>query len=207
MADAKPTTDEGAQTLAKALAALPAQQRLFVLALLSDPTQTAAAAYKAAGYKARGPAADTGASRLLKNAKVKAAIEAAQRPVADRLLVTVERIEREFARIAFAQARDAVSWSSRAGLSLIDSDDIDDDTHAAIKEVRTDVESIGGDEPVDVVKNRIVMHDKVAALRELGKRHGFYNKPQAKGMGGVSGKLVSEIRRRVLGIETEGDTE
>jgi len=201
-----PPIDDGATALAKALAALQPMPRAFVLALLSDPSQTASAAYRAAGYKARGPAAETGASRLLRNAKVKAALEAAHRPVADKLLVTVERIEREYARIAFARIRDAVNWSADGGVKLLDADAIDEDTHAAIREVRSETTSVpGSDETLDVTKNRVSMHDKIGALRELGKRHGFYTKPQAKTAGGVSAKLVTEIRRRVLGIESDGE--
>ncbi|MEJ2731880.1 MAG: terminase small subunit [Deltaproteobacteria bacterium] len=58
-------------------------------------------AYIKAGYKARGAAAEVNASRLLRNAKVKATIDEAQKRAAQRAEVTCERILEEYAKIAF----------------------------------------------------------------------------------------------------------
>jgi phage terminase small subunit len=58
-------------------------------------------AYIKAGYKARGSAAEVNASRLLRNAKVKTAIEEAQKKAANKAEVTCERLLKEYAKIAF----------------------------------------------------------------------------------------------------------
>lgn len=204
-----PTTTEAATRLAKALAALPAQPRGFVLALLSDPSQNATAAYKAAGYKARGRAAESGASRLLSSAKVREAIAAAQAPVAEKLGVTVERIEREWARIAFATMRDVAEWG-QGRFALLDSATLSEDTAAAIAEVGTETRFEAGLTPEDataeVRKQKIKLHDKTTALRELGKRHGFYVRPNTGKRRGLTRDLVDDIRRKILGIdEPDGD--
>lgn len=192
--------------LAKALAALSGRQQAFVLAYLSDPSRNATAAYRAAGYKAKDAAA--GASEILTNPKVRAAIEAAEEPVADKLIVTVERIEREWARIAFADMRDAATWGPNS-LSLIDSADLDDDTAVAIREIGAEVRFESGhtadDPPIEIRKQHVKLHDKTVALRELGKRHGFYERPRGKGRRGLTEELVDVARRHILGMYDDED--
>lgn len=70
-------------------------------------------AYRKAGYQAKGNAAESGASRLLRNAKVQAAIQAARAQCAQTAQqdgVTPERIIRGLAAIAFADRRKLAEW-------------------------------------------------------------------------------------------------
>jgi phage terminase small subunit len=78
---------------------LTAQQEKFKNNILSG--MNGKAAYIAAGYKATGAAAEVNASKLLRNTKVKAAIEEAQKKAAYKAEVTAERILREEMCLAF----------------------------------------------------------------------------------------------------------
>ena len=67
---------------------LSAKQQRFVEEYIKDP-QNLASAYKRAGYSACGHSAEVNASRLLKNAEIKASIAEAQKEVRKETLVTV----------------------------------------------------------------------------------------------------------------------
>lgn len=64
------------------------RQHQFALEYLVDLNMTAA--YKRAGYKATGHAAETNAARLLKNAEVQALVQAGRSEVSKKTLVSVE---------------------------------------------------------------------------------------------------------------------
>ncbi len=78
---------------------LTAQQERFKNNILKG--MDGKAAYIAAGYKARGAAAEVNASKLLRNTKVKAAIEEAQKKAAYKAEVTAERILKEEMCLAY----------------------------------------------------------------------------------------------------------
>ncbi len=71
------------------------KQQIFVREYLIDLNATAA--YKRAGYKAGGNAAEAAASRLLRNVKVAAAVAAAQAERAERVGLTADEVLRELA--------------------------------------------------------------------------------------------------------------
>ncbi len=156
------------------------KQSRFVAEYLIDLNATQAAIR--AGY-APGSATVEG-SRLLANAKVAAAVAARQKKIAEKLSISVEKIVAELAKIGFADIRKAVKWngsvvSDEENLDgdvlitreirnnlvlLIDSDDLDDDTAAAISEISQN--ATGG--------VRLKMHDKKGALVDLGRHLGMF---------------------------------
>lgn len=83
------------------------RQSLFVLEYLKD--QNATAAYKRAGYKSSGSAAEVGASQILRNPKVKDAIEDGlaklRQKVEEETGVTLKRVIEEIAKGAFFDPR------------------------------------------------------------------------------------------------------
>jgi len=89
---------------------------------------TAGAAYSRAGYRAEGRAAEVNASRLLKNAAVRARLTELQGTTAKRTLITVESLcaELEEARIGassaeqYAAAVQAITTKARITGKLID---------------------------------------------------------------------------------------
>lgn len=135
---------------------------------------TADAAYKTAGFKPhRGNAA-----RLSANENVRARVEGILQKGADRVSVTQERIVRELARIGFSDVRKVLKWGPRRsrigdaevpGVEVIDSDSLDDDTASAIAEVSQTKDGI-----------RIKLHDKRAALVDLGRHKGMFKDDPSK---------------------------
>lgn len=168
--------------------------------------RSASEAYILAGYSKN----DGNAIRLKGNERVAARIEEILKDGADRAGVTVERIVSELAKIGFADIRKAVDWVGSlveeqdnpdggdvlvikhlhsSNVRLISAADIDDDTAAAIAEVRQS--PTGG--------LSLKMHDKRAALVDLGKHLGmFKEKIEHSGPDGGEIKQVTRIERVIL---------
>jgi phage terminase small subunit len=106
----------------------------FVAEYLID--QNASAAYKRAGYKAKGNSAEVNAARLLRNAQIRAAIAAGTAKTLAKLELTAERVLQEVARIAFFDPRKLFNDKGEP-LHL---SKLDDDTAAAIAGLDTATE-------------------------------------------------------------------
>lgn len=91
--------------------------------------------------------------------------------------VTVERVVRELSKIAFGNQRQVMKWGPN-GVSLLPSDELDEDAAAMVSEVSESVSSTGG-------SIKLKTHDKVKALELLGKHLGiFIDKTELTGKGG-----------------------
>lgn len=146
---------------------------------------SADAAYESAGYKAN----DGNASRLKGNERISDRVAELLATREDRLHkkfeVTKERILAELAKIGFSDIRKAIKWHGHLiteednpeggdvliikntysnNVSLISSDDLDDDTAAAIAEV--------SQSPTGGLK--IKLYDKKGALVDMGKHLGMF---------------------------------
>jgi phage terminase small subunit len=159
---------------AQAGARLTAKQRLFVGEYLVALNATQAAIR--AGYSAQ-TARQTGSENLSKP-YIAAEIE---RALAARGGITRTRLIEELARIAFSDIGKVVTWGPEAAvtwapengaatkrmenrITLLDSDEIDDDARAAVAEV-----SQGPNGALHVK-----LHDKLAALDKLARVLGMY---------------------------------
>lgn len=132
-----------------------------------------------------------------------------------KLAVTKEAILSELARIGFADIRKAVDWRGNLTresdnpdggdilvireivnqqVRLIDSDKIDDDTAAAISEVRQS--PTGG--------LSIKFHDKQAALVNLGKHLGMFVERKEVGQPGDFDRMSDDELRAELGAFISG---
>lgn len=148
--------------------------------------KTASEAFELAGFEPnRG-----NASRLKANESVQARVNELLESAALRVEITQARVLEELGKIGFADVRRLVKWHSQANVAQIDADadmqalveegevrlavanqielvssnDIDDDTAAAISEVSmTDKGTI-----------KIKMYDKRAALVDIGKHLGMF---------------------------------
>jgi phage terminase small subunit len=196
------------------------KQARFVDEYLIDLNATQAAIR--AGYSER--TANEQGSRLLANVSVAAAIAERRQKLAEKAGVTQERIVAELARIGFADIRKAIKWNghlireedtpdggdvlvikeTRNNLvSLVDSEELDDDTAAAVSAVTQNAQ--GG--------VSLKMHDKQAALVNLGKHLGmFVEKHEHAGPGGkpiemrnVSHKERARAMLHVLHRAKKGD--
>lgn len=130
------------------------KQRRFCEEYIVD--LNASAAYKRAGYDATGSVADSNASRLLRNAKIQEYIAELQGKRSQDTGITSERVLKEIARIAFANATNV--WKEiDKGVTLKEFSDIDPDTQAAIAEITV----------INGKKTQVKMHSKTAALKDL----------------------------------------
>lgn len=129
-------------------------------------------AYIRAGYKARGNAAEVNASRLLRNAKIKAYIEERQKDREKRTEITQDRILKEYARLGFFDPRKLFNDDG----SPKPIQELDDDTAAAIAglDVLEQWEGSGNDRKfIGLVKKyRIV--DKRGALDSMARTQGMF---------------------------------
>ncbi len=137
---------------------LTARQARFVAEYLIDLNATQAAIR--AGYSEK--TAEQQGPRLLGNVGVAAAIHSAQAKRAQRTEITQDRVLKELARIGFADLRKAVTWGE-AGVVLVDSAKVDEDTALAVSEVSQGPNGL-----------KIKMHDKLAALEKIGRHLGMF---------------------------------
>lgn len=157
------------------------KQRAFVREYLIDLNATQAAIR--AGYAEK--SASVEGARLLANAKVKAAVVGAMKLRADRTEITSDMVLKELAKIGFSDIRKAIRWHGHLvteednpeggdiaviktivtnNVELVDSDDLDDETAAAISEIS---QNQGGG-------IKLKLHDKRAALVDIGKHLGMF---------------------------------
>lgn len=111
----------------------------------------------AAGYSSR--SAHVTGSRLLNDAKVKEIIKQASERRAKRYELTVDNITDELAKIAKSDPRMLMEWGPN-GVTLRDSDDLNDDDAACVSEVSQTISKDGG-------SIKLKMHSKVEALKTL----------------------------------------
>jgi phage terminase small subunit len=145
------------------------RQKRFVDEYLID--LNAAAAYRRAGYAARGNAAEVNASRLLRHAQVRAAIEERQRVRLQSTQITAERVLQEIARIAFLDPRGFF----RADGSLRPLHELSDVQASALSSIESFEEFAGSGENRAKVGDvrKIKFWDKVRALTELSRHLGL----------------------------------
>lgn len=168
------------------------KQARFVDEYMIDLNATQAAIR--AGYSEK--TAEQIGYQLLQKEPVAAEIAARRQKLSEKAGVTVERIVAELAKIGFADIRKAIRWNghlvkeednpeggdvlvikeTRNNLvALVDSEDLDEDTAAAISQISQNAQ--GG--------VTLKMHDKRAALVDLGKHLGmFVDKVEHSGPGG-----------------------
>ncbi|UTY50438.1 terminase small subunit [Sinorhizobium fredii] len=157
------------------------KQRAFVREYLIDLNATQAAIR--AGYSEK-TAYSIGEENLRKP-EIAAAIQSAMDLRAKRTEITADRVLQELAKIGFADIRKAVKWQSSLiteednphggdvavvktivtnNVQLVSSEDLDDDTAAAVSEISQN--ATGG--------LKIKMYDKRAALVDIGKHLGMF---------------------------------
>ena len=136
---------------------LPVKHATFVSEYLVDYNGGAAAV--AAGFSKK--TSYVQASRLLRNAKIRQAINEGQRLRSLRLGITADRIAVELANIAFADLRDIVSIEG-GQMRVKDTAELTRQQSAAISEISETNSGL-----------RVRMHSKVAALENLGKQLGL----------------------------------
>lgn len=184
--------------------------------------KTADDAYAQAGFKAnRGNAATLKQKQSIQE-RVSQLLEwnqtlerKATEKAIDKLAITKERVLAELAKIGFADIRKAIKWQGTLvteednpdggdtlviknvvtnNVTLISSDEIDDDTAGAIAEISQN--ATGG--------IKIKLHDKKGALVDIGKHLGmFVERHEHSGPGGAPIQTETRTWREVLRQETK----
>jgi phage terminase small subunit len=156
---------------------LTAKQDRFCREYLTDLNATQAAIR--AGYSPK--TANQQASRLLAKVKVQDRIAELQKTVADRLDLSAERVLRELALLGFANMADFITTQDD-GSAYVDLSSLTREQAAAIAEVTVDEYTEGRGEDARAVKRtRFRLSDKRAALVDLGRHLGLFNRDQQEG--------------------------
>lgn len=190
------------------------KQARFVEEYLVDLNATQAAIR--AGYSEK-TAYSIGQENLTKP-EVAAAICEAQDARSKRTEITADRVLKEYAKLGFADLRNAVTWRVNSDQVLMNqdgeeiscpaniieinpSDEIDDDTAAALSEV-----SMSKDGTI-----KIKLHDKKGALDSMAKHLGmFVERHEHSGPGGgpldVKSSSLERLESRIAGLVTGDGT-
>lgn len=151
------------------MALTPRQQR-FVEEYLCDLNATQAAIR--AGYSER--AAHVTGARLLRNAKVSAAIAKGREEMSKRTEVTQERVLQEYARIAFADIRDLFVWDEDKA-AYVPSKELTADQAAAISAVEAETRHFTTEAGTETtIKLKLKTYDKKGALDSIARHLGMF---------------------------------
>lgn len=103
------------------------------------------------------------ASRLLSNANIQAAIQAAQEKIAGNLDITAEKVAAEFAKLAYSNMSEFVEWDKDGKVTIKPSSDLSTKQTAAIQEIIPTKTGI-----------KIKLHDKKGSLDSLARHLGMF---------------------------------
>ena len=134
------------------------------------------------------------ATRLTANDDIRRRIEEIQSQAAQECGVTVRRIVEELAKIGFSNISDYINGSD-GNISFVDLDDLTREQSAAISEITIDTlkrqDKRTGDVSEETLRVKFKLHDKRAALVDLGKHLGMFKDKMEHGFG--PGDLPSKI--------------
>lgn len=145
-------------------------------------------------YGARAKSAEASSSRLLGNAKVRKRVEELKAAGAERAEVSIAEVLRELKLIGFANMRDYIRIGSD-GDPHFDMSELDRDQAAVISELMVeDFKDGRGDDARDVRRIKFKLHDKRAALVDIGKHLGmFKEKIDVNVSGGLNIKRIERV--------------
>jgi phage terminase small subunit len=150
--------------------------------------------------------AKVGGFRLLQRPAVAAFIEAERAASIERTRIDVDRVKREFARIAFVDIADFIAWDEDGNIALKASAAISPDDRAAIAELKVKRGAHGVKAPAKVTMK---LHDKQRALDGLARLMGLYGKKPFVTIDHEKERrdANAELRERLLRIARSGQKE
>jgi phage terminase small subunit len=170
----------------------PLEER-FALAYLA--TGSASEAARRVGLK--GAHAHKSGWKMLHRPHVAAFVEAERAASIERTRIDVDRVKREFARIAFANIADIAEWDE-VGIVLKPSAAISPDDQAAIELLQIKQGNNG-------LKATIKLHSKQRALDSLARLLGLYRKSQFVTIDHAKRDANEILRERLLKIARAGE--
>lgn len=145
-----------------------------------------------AGYPAR--SAEVKASQLIRIVKVRAEIERLEGLIEEKTLITKEKLIDEWARIAFADPADVMSWTE-SGIDMIPSDKLEATKRRLIKSLSHHTTAVGDSFKVEMV-------DRDSAKKEIAKLMGYYPAEKFEHTGEVKFRFSCEGDEAELLVET-----
>ena len=95
---------------------------------------------------------------------------------------SAQDVIKELENIGFSRLGDIIEWNQSGMAFLKDSDELSDDAMAAIESVQVTEEQAGDDKNSRMVlKSKVKLHSKMAALTQLAKHHGLVGDMEARG--------------------------
>lgn len=174
----------------------PKQEKFAQLVVKLD---NAAEAYRQAydASKSTDSTVYTKASHLMSNGKIAARVRELRDAVADRSLISKERVLKEVSRIAFFDIRKIFNEDGTLKRVI----DLDDDTAAAIGSI----EAIQiGDDGQLVITKKIKAGDKNPALEKLMKHLGLYELDNKQKTDPVA-ELLASLKGNITGVAPTGE--
>lgn len=87
---------------------------------------------------------------------------------------SADDVIKELENVGFSRLGDIIEWNQSGMAFLKDSDSVSDDAMAAIESVQVTEEQAGDDKnSCMVLKSKVKLHSKMAALTQLAKHHGL----------------------------------
>ena len=191
----------------KSLGELSPQHQRFVQEYLVDLNGAQAAIR--AGYSAK--TARKQASALVTNPDIWNAIQSEMAKRGERTEITAERVLRELGKIAFSDIRNVATWTEN-GVEFHPSEELDDDTAAAISEVSEKRTTKPGGKDKDALVDthlKVKMHDKLKALEMCARHLGMFTKDddedaRRKKLASIpDGELLRLVKDSVTKLEGE----
>lgn len=171
-----------------------ANQKLFVELLLASHPRNQGKAYMGAYGGTNENAAWASASRLLRDAKVKAYLERREAEIFNvRFVPTQERIAAELSAVANARLSDFAKWDGKGGLSFKSLDQVPVELHGAIKSVQTE-KTKDGEQRI-----KVWFHDKTKALELLGRHKKMFSDSLTLEAGDTLSQFLREMSGSTLG--------
>jgi phage terminase small subunit len=173
------------------------KQKRFCEEYLKDCNATQA--YIRAGYKGSVGTAEVESFKLLRNPKVQACIQQSQAARSQRTQIDADRVLKEYARIAFANITDILSFDS-GGVTVKDSKDLQPDITAALESLDcSTVESEAGAR----TSVKIRMHSKISALNMIAKLIGMDKEAAIKATIAMGYEVVDPRTGEAVSFEVE----
>lgn len=128
-------------------------------------------------YKCSDKAAESGASRTLRKAKVKARIRELRKGLEKKAGITAEKVINELAKVAFANIKSVLSENN----VIKDISLLPDEIAAAVESIQSDIRHDTGDGEGYTEKVKVKFYSKLIALTDLGKHLGIFEKDKEQG--------------------------
>lgn len=128
-------------------------------------------------YKCSDKAAESGACRMLRIAKVKARIVELREKLEKKTGISAESVINELAKVAFANIKSVLGEKN----VIQDISQLPDEITAAVESIQSDIRHDGGDSEGYTEKVKVKFYNKLGALSDLGKHLGIFEKDNEQG--------------------------